>query len=146
MEDQMLEEKMNQTKILEDSIRTSLKKADKLVTSRRKTNNQLLITGITTSAASTLVAGITAAGGPLIGTGTAGWRLACIIAAVFGFTSTIATGIGQQMKDSNQFSKGVECVGKLKTLDVAMTTGSKSWDEIVSEYENLAATYPDFIS
>ena len=142
----MEEEKKIRTEILEDKIRNNLKKVDKLVTSKRKANNRLLITGITTSAASTFIAGITAAGGPLIGTGLEGWRIACIIAAIFGFASTIVTGIGHQMKDSNQLTQGVECIGKLKILDVAILTGSKNWDEIISEYENLAAIYPEFIN
>jgi hypothetical protein len=146
MEDQMVEDKNKQKQVLANNIRTSLIKAEKLITSKRKANNRLLITGITSSAASTLVAGVTAAGGPIIGTGTEGWRIACIIAAFFGFTSTITTGIGQQMRESNQLSKGNECIGKLKSLDVAITAGSRDWEEIVNEFEDLVKIYPEFIS
>jgi len=98
------------------------------------------------SGASTLVAGITSTGGPIIGSGIEGWRLACIVTAVFGFTSTISTGAIQQLESTDRLSKGKECLSKLRSLDLGITTGKKNWEEIIKEYEDLAITYPELIS
>jgi hypothetical protein len=127
-------------------VKDSLQKAQGHASSLRKNNGRLLVAGIVSSAATTLVAGFTAAQGPVVGgDGVAGWRLACIVAAVFGFVSTVCTGLSQQMKFSDRLSQGNQCVGRLRSLDVAITTGSRGWDEIAREYEDIAKTYPDLI-
>ena len=131
--------------LLTQSVKRSLKKAEGIISGRKKTNTGLLFAGMTTSAASTLVAGITAAQGPLIGTGIEGWRVACIIAAVFGFASTIITGLSQQLKVNDRVIEGNQCVSKLRALDVGIITGSRNREEIIGDYEGLAKTYPEFI-
>jgi len=103
------------------------------------------MTGIASSAGSTLVAGVTAATGPLVGQGDAGWRLACIVAAVFAFVATMSTGLKQQLRFSDRLAKGAQCVGKLRALDVTITTGNQDWQEIANEYKEIAKTYPEFI-
>jgi hypothetical protein len=128
------------------SVKASLQKAEGIISGRRKANTSLLVTGMTTSAASTLVAGITAAQGPLIGSGIEGWRVSCIIAAIFACAATISTGLSQQLKINDRILEGTQCVGKLKSLDVAITTGSRGLEEISKEYEEIAKTYPEFIS
>jgi len=130
---------------LAQSVKASLRKAEGIAKDRRKINTRLLVTGMTSSSAATLVAGITAAGGPVIGTGIEGWRVACIIAAVFGFTSTISTGLGQQLKTNDRLSQATLCVGKLRALDVMITTGSRSWEENIAEFKEIAQLYPEFI-
>jgi len=132
--------------LMTKNIKSSMVKAQKFVTNRKKTNTRLLVASMTFSGASTLVAGITSAGGPILGSGIEGWRLACIVAAVFGFTSTISTGAFQQLESNDRLSHGKECLSKLRLLDLGITTGKKSWEEIIKEYEDLAITYPELIS
>ena len=133
-------------KLITENIKSSLLKAQKFVTNRKKTNTRLLVASMAFSGASTLVAGITSAGGPIIGSGIEGWRLACIVAAVFGLTSTISTGAFQQLESTDRLSNGKECLSKLRSLDLGITTGKKNWEEIINEYEDLAITYPELIS
>lgn len=128
------------------SIEASLRKAEGMVSGFRKTNNRIMITAIISSGASTLVAGLTAAFGQAADIGTDGWRTACIIAAVFGFVSTVSTGINQQLKISDRLSEGKQCVGKLRYLNVAITTGGSNWEEISKEYEDTVKTFPEFIN
>lgn len=132
--------------LITKSIKSSLLKAEKFVSGRKRTNTRLLVASMAFSGASTLVAGITSAGGPIIGSGIEGWRLACIVAAVFGLTSTVSTGISQQLDATDRLSKGKECLTKLRTLDLGITTGKKKWEEITKEYEELAISYPELIS
>lgn len=132
--------------LITKSIKSSLLKTQEFVTGRQRTNSRLLAASMAFSGASTLVAGITSAGGPIIGSGIEGWRLACIIAAVFGLTSTISTGAIQQLETTDRLSKGKECLRALRSLDLGITTGKKKWEEIISEYEELALSYPELIS
>jgi hypothetical protein len=128
-----------------ESVKASLRKAGAIVSGYRKKKNRLLTTTMVSSTAVTLVAGITAAIGPVTGTGAEGWRMACIIAAIFGFVSTVSTGLSEQLKISDRLSEGRQGVGKLRYLDVVITTGNKSWEEITKEYEEIAKAYPDLI-
>ncbi len=142
----MSKESTQDRNALVQRVKASLQKAEEIVSGLRKANTRLLVAGMASSAASTLVAGITAAQGPVVGEGTEGWRVACIVAAVFGFASTVSTGLSQQLKINDRLSEGTQCVSKLRSLDVVITTGSRSWEEIVKEYEEIAKTYPELIS
>ena len=128
------------------SVKSSLKKTEKFVKSHRRKNSSLLITSMALSGASTLVAGITSAAGPVIGSGTEGWRLACIAAAAMGFMATISTGISQQLKVSDQLLEGSQCLGKLKSLDTSITIGSRTRDEVIHEYEEIIQSFPKYIA
>jgi len=129
-----------------ESVKASLRKAGVIVSGYRKKKNILLLTAVISSTAVTLVAGVTAAAGPVVGTETEGWRMACIIAAIFGFISTVSTGLSEQLKISDRISEGSEGIGKLRYLDVVITTGNKSWEEITEEYEEIAKAFPELIS
>lgn len=142
----MSKESTQDRNALVQRVKASLQKAEEIVSGLRKANTRLLVAGMASSAASTLVAGITAAQGPVVGEGTEGWRVACIVAAVFGFASTVSTGLSQQLKINDRLSEGTQCVSKLRSLDVVIITGSRSWEEIVKEYEEIAKTYPELIS
>ena len=131
---------------LSKSIESSLRKAEGIVAGFRKTNNCIQITTIVSSGAATLVAGLTAALGTTGDIGTDGWRTACVIAAIFGFISTVSTGIGQQLKISDRLSEGKQCVRKLRYLNVTITTGMSNWDEISREFEETAKSFPEYIS
>jgi hypothetical protein len=122
-----------------------LSKAEAYASRLQTINTRLLVAGLLNSAGATLVAGVTAAGGPIVGEGIPGWRLACIVAAVLGFVSTVTIGLSQQLKISERLANGQECLGKLRRLDLSIATGSRNWDEITEEYQSIVATYPDVI-
>ena len=124
-------------------VKESLHKAEERTASLRSTNNRLLIGSVVSSAATTLVAGGTAAAGPLVGDGVAGWRLACIVAAVLAFTATVCTALTQQLRVGDRLSQGHQCVGRLRLLTVDMTTGSRNWEEITKDYTEIAKAYPE---
>jgi len=90
MSEELIEGRQKQ---LRENLKASIHKAEGLVNGSQKANTRLLSTTIVSSAAATLVAGVTAAIGPVVGEGTEGWRMACIVAAVFGFVSTVSTGM-----------------------------------------------------
>ena len=141
----MAENASDAQKKLTEIVGKSLQKAEEAVANLRKTNSRVQITTIFSSGAATLVAGFTSAIGPSAEIGTEGWRLACILAAVFGFVSTVSSGLSQQMKYSERLAEGKQCVGKLRYLNVVINTGSKDLQEIATEYEEVARTYSEYI-
>jgi hypothetical protein len=127
-------------------VRASLKTAEQHAERLKRTNTRLLVLGVVNSGVSTLITGTTAANGPLVGEGIPGWRLACIAGAVFGFATTVSVGLNQQLKLGERLSKANACLGRLRFLDVAIETGSRSWDEITDEYAAIVKAYPDILS
>jgi hypothetical protein len=124
-------------------VRDSLHKAELQTTQIRKTNSSLFFSGLVSSAVSTLVAGMTSAMGPLVGEGIAGWRLACIVAALFGFISTIVMGLTQQLRLNDRLSENKQCLGRLRALDFSITSSSQNWAEITKEYAEILRSFPE---
>ena len=81
----MSEKGIDENKKLSKSIEASLKKAEGMVAGFRKTNTRILITTIVSSGASTLVAGLAAAFGWIVGTGPgSGMALVFLLAGLLG--------------------------------------------------------------
>ena len=134
-----------------NSVKASLDTA-KIKTARiRKTDSQLFIANVVSPAAATLLAGLTAAvGGNTLFVQAAsqsndgGWRLACILVAIFGFIATVSGMFKKQFDD--RLVQGNQCVGRLLSLDLAITTGSGDWEEVTKEYREIVKAFPEFIS
>ena len=141
----MSESSLDARKKISQVVGASLQKAEEAVANLRKTKNRVQTTTLFSSGAATLVAGLTSAIGPSAEIGTEGWRLACILAAIFGFVSTVSSGLSQQMKYSDRLSEGKQCVGKLRYLNLVINTGSKDLEEIATEYEEVVKTYSEYI-
>ena len=134
-----------------NSVKASLNTA-KIKTARiRKTDSQLFVANVVSPAAATLLAGLTAAvGGNTLFVQAAsqsndgGWRLACILVAIFGFIATVSGMFKKQFDD--RLVQGNQCVGRLLSLDLAITTGSSNWEEVTKEYREIVKAFPEFIS
>ena len=134
-----------------NSVKASLNTA-KIKTARiHKTDSQLFIANVVSPAAATLLAGLTAAvGGNTLFVQAAsqsndgGWRLACILVAIFGFIATVSGMFKKQFDD--RLVQGNQCVGRLLSLDLAITTGSSNWEEAAKEYGEIVKAFPEFIS
>jgi hypothetical protein len=134
-----------------NSVKASLSTAKNKTASIRKTNSQLFFANVVSPAAATLLAGLTAAvGGNTLFVQAAaqandgGWKLACILVAIFGFIATVSGVFKKQFED--RLTQGNQCVGRLLSLDLAITTGSSDWQQAAREYGEIAKTFPEFIS
>jgi hypothetical protein len=130
---------------LRQRIDASLRRAESYTSGLRKTNTRLLVSGVTSSGLAALVTGVTAAAGPLVGEGIPGWRLACIVGALFAFAGSLLVGLNQQLKVGDRLTEGSQCLGRLRFLEVSIATGSRDWDEIIDEYEAIVTAYPEVI-
>ena len=133
------------------SVKASLNTAKNKTAGIRKTDSQLFVANVVSPAAATLLAGFTAAiGGNQIFQQAAiqaedgGWRLACILVAIFGFIATVSGVFKKQFED--RLTQGNQCVGRLLSLDLAITTGSSSWEEAAKEYREIVKNFPEFVS
>jgi len=134
-----------------NSVKASLNTAKNKTASIRRTDSQLFVANVVSPAAATLLAGLTAAvGGNEIfqqaaaQTNDGGWKLACILVAIFGFIATVSGMFKKQFDD--RLTQGNQCVGRLLSLDLAITTGSSDWDYAAKEYGEIAKMFPEFVS
>jgi hypothetical protein len=118
-------------------IQASLRRAEAYTANLRRTYTFLVVGGLLCSAASTLVAGGAAVGGPAVGLAQGGWQFFCILAALFSFATTVLVGVVQQLRLGERLPLGQLCVGRLRALDVALSTDSRDWGEIIKEYEAI---------
>ena len=130
---------------LTQSIQESLARVERNASRFERMNTSLLIATIVTSAAVTLVNAITAAQGPIVGEGTSGWKLSCLIGAVLAFFATVATAVNQQMKLNDKSSKARVCVGRLRALKVSLDIGSREVSSISEEYAGLASEFAEVL-
>jgi hypothetical protein len=131
--------------VFAERVRESLERAEDHAAHLRRMNTRTLVSGVVTSGVATLVTGVTALGGPIVGEGIPGWRLACIVGAIFAFLSSLFVGLNQQLRIGDRLSQGTECAGRLRFLDLAITTGSREWHDITKEYESILTTYPEVV-
>ena len=133
------------------SVKASLSNVKNKTASIRKTDSQLFVANVVSPAAATLLAALAATiGGNKMFVQAAaqsedgGWRLACILVAIFGFIATVSSMFKKQFDD--RLAQGNQCVGRLLSLDLAITTGSSNWEEASKEYSEIVKTFPEFVS
>ncbi len=72
-----------------------------------------------------------------------GWRLACILVAIFSFIGTVSSMFKKQFEE--RLTQGNQCVGRLLSLDLSLTTGSGSWEDSAREYGEIVKSFPEFV-
>jgi len=131
------------------SVKASLNTAKNKTAGIRKTDSQLFVANVVSPAAATLLAAVAAAiGGNAMFAQAAtqsedgGWRLVCILVAIFSFIGTVSSMFKKQFEE--RLTQGNQCVGRLLNLDLAITTGS-SLEEAAKEYREIVKTFPEFV-
>ena len=133
------------------TVKASLGAAKEKAANLRRTDTLLFVTNVVSPAGATLIAAFAAAiGGNRMFAQAAtqsedgGWKLACILVAIFGFIATVSGMFKKQYDD--RLAQGNQCVGRLLTLDSNLTTGSSSWEEATQEYGEIVKSFSEFVS
>jgi hypothetical protein len=133
------------------SVKASLNIAKNKTAGIRKTDSQLFMANVVSPAAATLLAAFAAAigGNSMFAQAAAqsedgGWRFACILVAIFSFIGTVSSMFKKQFED--RLARGNQCVGRLLSLDLAITTESSSWEAAAKEYGEIVKAFPEFVS
>jgi hypothetical protein len=136
---------------LATSVKACLSTAKNKTAGVRRTDTQLFLANVVSPAAATLLATVAATiGGNTMFAQAAtqsedgGWRFACILVAVFSFIATVSGMFKKQFED--RLTQGNQCVGRLLSLELALTTGSMGWEEAAKEYSEIVKAFPDFVS
>jgi hypothetical protein len=124
-----------------NELKTSMARVEIKLAGLHRTNTTFIFVGTGASALATLVAGITAAAGPVVGDGIDGWRLACIAAAVLSACGGLATALQQQFTIADRLAAAKACAGKLRALEVALSVSRRDPTKVAQEYEQLTAEY-----
>ncbi len=132
------------------SVKASLGIAKTKTAGFRKTDSQLFVANVVAPAAATLLAAVTAAvGGDSLFAQAAtqseggGWRLACIVVAILSFIGTVSSMFKKQFDE--RLAQGNQCVGRLLSLDLALATGSRSFEEAAKEYGEIVKSFPELV-
>ncbi len=73
-----------------------------------------------------------------------GWKLACAIAALLSFIATLCSALKNRVE--NQLTHSKACVGRLLALEMALTTGHLSRDEMLRDYAAVVQDYAEFLA
>jgi hypothetical protein len=130
---------------VQQKIKETLYKVNLNVVKLKNANFRLVTTSLAASALATLLAGLTAAMGPLAGQGPSAWKITC--GAVAGFTALagLMTGLHQKLSISERLAKSFSCAGRLNSLDIALSITKRDPAIVAKEYEELIGNYPDLL-
>jgi hypothetical protein len=124
-------------------VREHLQRVERRVARLRRLNVQTLALSLVFSTIATLLAGLTAASGPLVGEGPPAWRWSCALIALVTAAATFTTGIQQRFKVPEQLARALACAGQLRSLDLGLELARLAPDAAGAEYEQLLVSYPE---
>jgi hypothetical protein len=124
-------------------IAENLGRVETRVAQLRRTNVRITGLSLVFSTAATLLAGLTAAMGPLAGEGPPAWRWTCGIIAVVTAAAAFITGFQQRFQIPEQLARALACAGRLRGLELSLRLARVGPEQAGHEYEQLIATYPE---
>lgn len=127
-------------------VRDGLFKADSYAKKYGRLDAWLLVTSIVLGTLATVLAGGTAAGGTPVMNSLGGWRVICSIVAVFTAVATISGTLHRTFQVTNHLAAAVGCIGKLKSLELAITVTRTEPREVAEGYRQIIEEYPACLS
>lgn len=127
-------------------VQTSLHLAESYVKKYRVWDLKLLIISIVLGAVATTLAGGAAVGGKPMLDILGGWRILCSIVALLTLVGTICGTLHKTLQVTNRLASAVECVAKLRALELAITITKKDANEVVEAYSQILQQYPDCLT
>lgn len=129
--------------VLATRIAEHLQRLDRRVGKLRRINFRVTGLNLLFTSVATLLAGMTAATGPLVGAGPPAWRWTCGIIAVTTAGAAFTTGVQQKFKVPEALARALACAARLRSLDLALQLSRLPPEEVGQEYEQLLASYPE---
>ncbi|MQA92409.1 MAG: hypothetical protein GEU90_19650 [Gemmatimonas sp.] len=131
---------------LETRIHDNLQKIDRKADRLKRVNVQMQSGNLVLTTVATLLAGLTAATGPMVGEGTPAWRWTCGAIAVITAAAGLFAGFHQRFRLPEKLANTLSCAGRLRSLELGLRLTRLSPQEASHEYEQLIATYPEDIA
>jgi hypothetical protein len=127
-------------------IQENLRRVDGTATRLRRVNVRVQSANLVLTTLATLLAGLTAAGGPLIGEGPPAWRWTCGAIAVITAAAGLTAGFHQRFQLPDKLARALSCAGRLRSLELGLQLSRLTPEEATHEYEQLIASYPEDMS
>ena len=128
-----------------ERIRDGLRTAEARVQNLRRRSSQFILVNLVCGALGTVVAGLAAAAGPVAGTGPHAWKLTCATVAVLTASSTLFSGLNQQLAIPDRVAKATTCVARLRALEMEITVTNRDLADVTRQYEDVVASYQEFM-
>jgi len=128
-----------------ERIRAGLCTGEVRVQNLRRRSSRFILVNLVCGALGTIVAGMAAAAGPVAGTGPHAWKLTCAAVAVLTASSTFFSGLNQQLAIPEHLAKATTCVARLRALEMEMTEMNRDLAEVTRQYEDVVASYEEFM-
>ncbi len=126
-------------------IRDGLGRAEARTATLRRRSSRFIIVNLVCGALGTIVAGLAAAAGPVLGTGPHAWKLTCAAVAVLTASSTLFSGLNQQLAIPDHLARATNCVARLRALEMEITVTQRDLTEVTRQYEDVVANYQEFL-
>ena len=128
--------------VLIERIRTDLQRVEGRAERLHRTNVRLIVASLIASGLATLLAGLTAATGPVLGgAGVSGWRWTCGIVAVVSGLAGLLTLVHQRLQVAENLAQSRACEGRLKALELALTVKGRDALDVARDYEEVLAAH-----
>jgi hypothetical protein len=124
-------------------IQESLARVASFTKRQERLNSTLTLVTTIGSAVTAFITALTALKGPVVIPGLLDWQGACGIGAVLSFVTTISSGVGQQLNVSQKLIDGSQCTGRLRALEFAAVSKTKSAAELAAEFADILRTFPN---
>jgi hypothetical protein len=128
-----------------ERIQSGLRTAEAHARRLKRLNTRLIWLSLIGTSLATVLAGVTAAAGPLAGEGTPAWRLTCGAIAVLTALSGLLSGFHQRMNISERLANALACAGRLRGLELALTVTGRNVQEVAADYEDVVTGYQEYI-
>lgn len=125
-------------------VQASLAQAERHLRRVQRTDVRAVVATLVASGAATVLAGIPAAAGRAVGTGS--WRITCAITAALAAVGTVVTALRQHVAGSERVAKAEACVGRLRALSYGTSVGAISAADVDSAYQDILKEYPAILS
>lgn len=102
--------------------------------------------GVIAAALSSAVGASAVTRGPLAGHGSGAWKITCGITAVLSACAALAAGLNQQMGLADRLARATACAGRLHALEVEIALRGRAPDDVAHQYQELLATYEEFMA
>lgn len=129
--------------VLVTRIQEQLQRLERRRARLRSLNTRVVTLNLVLSAIATALAGVTAVTGPLVGEGPPAWRWTCGLVAVVTAAAALTTGIQQRFHVPERLARTLACVGKLRSLELALQLSRSTPEDAAGEYEELLESYPE---
>jgi hypothetical protein len=67
------------------------------------------------------------------------------VAAGLGFATAVLAGLHQRLNIGERIAEATQCAGRLLSLDVALATGVRDWQELADEYHEIVQRFPEWV-